>query len=52
MKVVGTGSPVVLTLRLREREIKGLSDELDHRRRVADEAMETASERLPPPQGQ
>ena len=45
MKVVGTGSPVALTLRLREREIKGLSDELDHRRRVADEAMETALER-------
>jgi hypothetical protein len=42
MKVVGTGSPVALTLRLREREIKGLSDELEHRRRVADEAMETA----------
>lgn len=45
MKVVGTGSPVMLTLRLRERETKGLSDELDHRRRVADEAMETALER-------
>jgi hypothetical protein len=42
MKVVGSGSPVALTLRLREREINGLSDELDHRRRVADEAMETA----------
>jgi hypothetical protein len=45
MKVVGTGSPVALTLRLREREITGLSEELDHRRRVADEAMEAARER-------
>ncbi|WP_324908457.1 hypothetical protein [Baekduia sp.] len=42
MKVVGTGAPVALTLRLRERELRGLSDELEHRRRVVDEAMETA----------
>lgn len=42
MKVVGTGSPTALTLRLREREIKGLSDELEQRRLVADEAMDTA----------
>jgi hypothetical protein len=42
MKVVGIGSPVALTPRLRGREIKGLSDEREHRRRVDDEAMETA----------
>lgn len=42
MKVVGTGSPLALTLRLREREIKGLSEELEQRRRVADDAVETA----------
>jgi hypothetical protein len=42
MKVVGTGSPAALTLRLREREVHGLSDELEERRRVADEAMDTA----------
>lgn len=42
MKVVGTGSPLALTLRLREREIKGLSEELEQRCRVADDAVQTA----------
>jgi hypothetical protein len=42
MKVVGTGSPVALTLRLSEREIKHLSDELEHRHRVAGDALQTA----------
>jgi hypothetical protein len=39
MRVVGTGAPAALTLGMREHEIKDLSDELEHRRQVADDAM-------------
>jgi hypothetical protein len=33
MKVTGTGNPASLTLRLREREVAGLKEELGHRAR-------------------
>jgi hypothetical protein len=38
MKVVGTGNPAMLTLRLREREVTGLKEELGHQAAVADDA--------------
>ncbi|WCB95704.1 hypothetical protein DSM104299_04453 [Baekduia alba] len=38
MKVTGTGNPAALTLRLREREVAGLKDELGHWAAVADDA--------------
>jgi hypothetical protein len=38
MKVTGTGNPASLTLRLREREVAGLKEELGHRAAVADDA--------------
>ena len=38
MKVTGTGNPALLTLRLREREVAGLKEELGHRAAVADDA--------------
>lgn len=38
MKVTGTGNPASLTLRLREREVAGLNEELGHRAAVADDA--------------
>jgi hypothetical protein len=38
MKVVGTGNPAMLTLRLREREVAGLKEELGHQAAVADDA--------------
>jgi hypothetical protein len=42
MKVTGTGNPASLTLRLREREVAGLKEELGHRAAVADDAMTTS----------
>jgi hypothetical protein len=44
MKVIGTGGPAVLTLRLREREVEGLKDELMHRGLVAEEAKASLRE--------
>jgi hypothetical protein len=38
MKVTGTGNPASLTLRLREREVAGLKEELGHQAAVADDA--------------
>jgi hypothetical protein len=38
MKVTGTGNPASLTLRLREREVAGLKEELGHQATVADDA--------------
>jgi hypothetical protein len=55
MKVTGTGNPASLTLRLREREIAGLKEELGHRAAVADDAatspadQNTASDGRPGP---
>lgn len=43
MKVTGTGNPASLTLRLREREVAGLKEELDHRAAVADDATASSS---------
>ena len=43
MKVTGTGNPASLTLRLREREIAGLKEELGHRAAVADDAATSPS---------
>jgi hypothetical protein len=37
MKVIGSGSPTSLTLRLREREVSGLNRELDRRKAIAGE---------------
>lgn len=45
MKVIGTGSPAMLTLRLEECEIEVLCDELQHRRAVKAEAAAVAHER-------
>jgi hypothetical protein len=45
MKVIGTGSPEMLTLRLREREVVGLREDLGHRASVADDAEATLQER-------
>lgn len=45
MKVVGTGSPAMLTLRLEECEIEVLRDELRHRRAVMADAATHAHER-------
>jgi hypothetical protein len=42
MKVTGTGNPASLTLRLREREVAGLKEELGHRAAVADDATTSA----------
>jgi hypothetical protein len=38
VKVTGTGNPASLTLRLREREVAGLKEELGHQAAVADDA--------------
>lgn len=43
MKVTGTGNPASLTLRLREREVAGLKEELGHRAAVADDATTTSA---------
>jgi hypothetical protein len=43
MKVTGTGNPASLTLRLREREVAGLKEELGHRAAVADDATTSAA---------
>jgi hypothetical protein len=43
MKVTGTGNPASLTLRLREREVAGLKEELGHRAAVADDAATSAA---------
>jgi hypothetical protein len=43
MKVTGTGNPASLTLRLREREVIGLKEELGHRAAVADDATTTSA---------
>lgn len=45
MKVVGTGSPTMLTIRLKTCEIPVFRDELEERRAVAIEAMAHAHER-------
>jgi hypothetical protein len=45
MKVIGTGNPEMLTLRLRERELVGLREDLGHRASVADDAEVTLQER-------
>jgi hypothetical protein len=45
MKVIGTGNPEMLTLRLREREVAGLKEDLGHRASVADDAETTLQER-------
>jgi hypothetical protein len=45
MKVIGTGNPEMLTLRLRERELAGLKEDLGHRASVADDAEATLQER-------
>lgn len=47
MKVVGTGAPVMLILRLAPREVEGLRDELFHRRAGKTEAAAIAHERSP-----
>jgi hypothetical protein len=39
MKVVGSGNPAALTLRLREREVDGLRDEMRHREAGAEDAL-------------
>lgn len=44
MKVTGTGNPASLTLRLREREVAGLKDELGHRAAVADDGATSAAD--------
>jgi hypothetical protein len=44
MKVIGTGNPEMLTLRLRERELAGLKEDLGHRASVADDAEATLQE--------
>jgi hypothetical protein len=43
MKVIGIGNPAALTLRLREREVKGLDEELRHRAAVAEDAQATGT---------
>jgi hypothetical protein len=43
MKVIGIGNPAALTLRLREREVKGLDEELRHRAAVAEDAQVTGT---------
>jgi hypothetical protein len=43
MKVTGTGNPASLTLRLREREVAGLKEELGHRAAVADDVATTSA---------
>jgi hypothetical protein len=43
MKVTGTGNPASLTLRLREREVAGLKEELGHQAAVADDAAMSPS---------
>jgi hypothetical protein len=45
MKVIGTGNPEMLTLRLRERELAGLKEDLGHRAAVADDSEVTLQER-------
>ena len=45
MKVIGTGNPEMLTLRLRERELAGLKEDLGHRASVADDAEVTVKKR-------
>jgi hypothetical protein len=45
MKVIGTGNPELLTLRLRERELAGLKEDLGHRAAVADDSEVTLQER-------
>src|ERR1700710_2565398 len=45
MKVIGTGNPEMLTLRLRERELAGLKEDLGHRASVADDSEVTLRER-------
>jgi hypothetical protein len=39
MKVIGTGNPIALTLRLREHEVDGLREELRQRELVAEDAL-------------
>ena len=43
MKVTGTGNPASLTLRLREREVAGLKEELGHQAAVTDDAVTSPS---------
>jgi hypothetical protein len=51
MKVTGTGNPASLTLRLREREVAGLKEELGHRAAVADDAATGSAEHSPTSDG-
>jgi hypothetical protein len=43
MKVTGTGNPASLTLRLRQREVAGLKEELGRQAAVADDAWTSAA---------